>query len=115
MGAFDCFLQKEELISRAYDIDEYLYKELKHLSKKKYNCSVSNLVNASIKYLIETENIGNIVQLKIKSNGIIHRSFLLNKSLFDGLEILKEKYNIPICRLVNIGIYISLNSNDINN
>ncbi len=106
MGAFDCFFKKEELISRAYDIDEDLYLKLKDLSSSKYNCSISNLVNAAIKYLIETEKI--ISYDRSNNLGKIHRSFLINKSFFDGLENLKDKYNIPICKLVNIAIYISI-------
>jgi hypothetical protein len=106
VSAFDCFLKKEELISRAYDIDEDLYSILKNISSTRYNCSISNLVNVAIKNLIDTEKI--ISYERNKNLGKIHRSFLINKSCFDGLENLKDKYKIPICQLVNIAIYISL-------
>ncbi len=107
MSAFDYFFfEKEELISRAYDIDEDLYLALETISSQKYNCSISNLVNVAIKNLIETEKI--VSYQRNKNLGKIHRSFLINKSLFDGLEILKYKYKIPMSKLVNIAIFISL-------
>ena len=56
---------------------------------------------AASKELMET---GNVQVYKRKNNSYISRSFLLRKSVLDGLYELKKKYRIPIYLLVNIAI-----------
>ena len=101
MAYFSRFYKKENLISRSLDIDEELYSELEYLSKNVYEASISKLVNASIEKLIEKEEI-QVYERKNKS--YVSRSFLIRESLIEGLYVLKDKYRISICLLVNIAI-----------
>ena len=101
MAYFSRFYKKENLISRSLDIDEELYSELEYLSKNVYEASIGKLVNASIEKLIEKEEI-QVYERKNKS--YVSRSFLIRESLIEGLYVLKDKYRISICLLVNIAI-----------
>ena len=101
MAYFSRFYKKENLISRSLDIDEELYSELEYLSKNVYEASISKLVNAAIEKLIEKEEI-QVYERKNKS--YVSRSFLIRESLIEGLYVLKDKYRISICLLVNIAI-----------
>ena len=101
MSYFSRFYKKEKLISRSLDIDEELYLKLEKLSKNVYDASISKLVNTSIEKMIETENI---LVYERKNKLYVSRSFLIRESLLEGLYVLKEKYGISICLLVNIAI-----------
>ena len=80
---------------------EALKQSLEKLSNEKYDASINKLVNASVEMLIKEEKIENYD----KRNSIkITRTFLLKKSLIDGLNDLKKKYGIPIYLLVNIAV-----------
>lgn len=101
MTCFSRFYKKENLINRSLDIDEELYYELEYLSKNVYEASISKLVNASIERIIEDEKI-QVYERKNKS--YVSRSFLIRESLIDGLYVLKKKYRVSICLLVNVAI-----------
>jgi hypothetical protein len=95
------FSKIEKKTRRNYEIDDNLYIELENISKY-YQASVADLINASIEYLIETENIN----LYKKSNNQISvtHTILILESNIKGLEYLKEKYGVSIYKLVNIAI-----------
>ena len=101
MSYFSRFYKKEKLLNRSLDIDEELYNELEYLSKNVYEASISKLVNASIEKIIENENI---VLYERKNKSYVSRSFLIRESFIDGLYVLKYKYIISICLLVNVAI-----------
>lgn len=101
MSCFDKFDKKEKIIARTIEIDYRFYEMLEKLSNEKYDASINKLVNASIEMLIKEEKIENYD----KRNSIkVIRTFLIKKSLVDGLKDLKQKYGIPIYLLVNIAI-----------
>ena len=102
MGAFDRFWKRDKLMKKTIEIDNSLYEKLNELSKTVYHTSTNQLINACIEELLNTKNI-NIYE---KPEGEItdQRSLLIRKSLFDGLEELREKYDISIYKLVNIAI-----------
>ena len=101
MTCFSRFYKKENLINRSLDIDEELYYELEYLSKNVYEASISKLVNASIERIIEDEK-NQVYERKNKS--YVSRSFLIRESLIEGLYVLKKKYRVSICLLVNVAI-----------
>ena len=101
MSCLERLYKREEIINRTLDIDEELYYKLEYLSKERYEASISKLVNVAVEELMET---GNVQVYKRKNNSYISRSFLLRKSVLDGLYELKKKYRIPIYLLVNIAI-----------
>lgn len=81
MGAFDKFWKREELLKKTIEIDNSLYEELNKLSRKTYQTSTNQLINACIEELIKTKN----VKLYEKKEGelSIQHSLLIRKSLFE--------------------------------
>ena len=102
MSVFENLNKKEPIINRTYEIDESLYIILESLSKTKYDASISKLVNLSIEFLLKTQNIQ--LYHRPKTEITVPRSFLIRKSLLEGLIEFKESYNISLNRLVNIAI-----------
>ena len=102
MGAFDRFWKRDKLLKKTIEIDNSLYEKLNELSKTIYHTSTNQLINACIEELLDTRNI----KIYEKPEGEIteQHSLLIRKSLFDGLEELREKYDISIYKLVNISI-----------
>lgn len=102
MGAFDRFWKRDKLLKKTIEIDNSLYEKLNELSKTVYQTSTNQLINACIEELIDTKNIK--IYEKPKGEITEQHSLLIRKSLFDGLEDLREKYDISIYKLVNIAI-----------
>ena len=101
MGAFDRFWRRDELIKKNISIDDVLYEKLDRLSKNSYHTSKNQLINACIEELIKSENIK---IYKIQRKPTEQRSLLIRKSLFEGLEKLRDKYDLSIYKLLNIAI-----------
>ena len=95
------FERKEAVYRRNYDIDESLYSQLEELSKY-YAAYVTDLINASIKKLIQTEKIA--LYEKRRDVLSIRHSLLVKESNLKGLDKLKDKYGVSISKLVNIAI-----------
>lgn len=108
MSVFDCFYDKEKLIRKTVEIDNDLYDKLSEILKGKYNTSVNMLINASIEELIKTENIN--LYAKEDKYSTMKRSLLIKESFSNGLNKLKEKYNISISKLINMAIKNAVNS-----
>lgn len=101
MSCLERLYKREELVNRTLDIDEELYYKLEYLSKERYEASITKLVNVSVEELMNT---GNVQLYKRKNTSYVSRSFLLRRSVLDGLYELKRKYRVPIYLLVNIAI-----------
>lgn len=108
MSVFDCFYDKEKLIRKTVEIDNDLYDKLSEILKGKCNTSVNMLINASIEELIKTENIN--LYAKEDKYSTMKRSLLIKESFSNGLNKLKEKYNISISKLINMAIKNAVNS-----
>lgn len=108
MSVFDRFYDKEKLIRKTVEIDNDLYDKLSEILKGKYNTSVNMLINASIEELIKTENIN--LYAKEDKYSTMKRSLLIKESFSNGLNKLKEKYNISISKLINMVIKSAVNS-----
>ena len=108
MSVFDRFYDKEKLIRKTVEIDNDLYDKLSEILKGKYNTSVNMLINASIEELIKTENIN--LYAKEDKYSTMKRSLLIKESFSNGLNKLKEKYNISISKLINMAIKNAVNS-----
>lgn len=102
MGAFDRFWTREKLVKKTIVIDNSLYEKLVELSENKYHTSVNQLINACIEELINSKNVK--LYEKPDSELSIQHSLLIRENLINGLELLREKYNISIYKLVNIAI-----------
>ena len=108
MSVFGCFYDKEKLIRKTVEIDNDLYDKLSEILKGKYNTSVNMLINASIEEIIKTENIN--LYAKEDKYSTMKRSLLIKESFSNGLNKLKEKYNISISKLINMAIKNAVNS-----
>lgn len=102
MGAFDRFWKKEALLKKTIEIDNTLYEELSELSNNIYQTSTNQLINACIEELLKTKNIK--IYEKSKDEISVQHSLLIRESLFNGLEELRDRYNLSIYKLVNIAI-----------
>ncbi len=102
MGVFDRFWKREALLKKTIEIDNSLYEKLNELSKNVYQTSTNQLINASIEELLRSKDIK--IYEKEKGELSIQHSLLIRESLFDGLEEMREKYNLSIYKLVNIAI-----------
>lgn len=103
LGAFDKFDKKEKIIRKTIKIDDKLYEKLQMLSNEVFIASVNQLINASIEELISREKITDYH--KEKDEISIKHSLQIRESLVVGLEKLRKKYDISICKLVNMSIY----------
>ena len=111
MGAFDRFFYKDTFCKKSVEIHYSLYEKLKKLAKTKYEATTNKLINAAVDELIKTENI---TILKKDENDISEQhTILLRQSLADGLEILKEKYDLSLYKLINIAIKNALDEEEI--
>ena len=102
MGAFDRFWEKGNLLKKTIVIDNTFYEKLNELAKTKYQTSTNQLINACIEELLKTKKIN--VYVKPKGEISEQRSLLIREELFEGLEKMREEYNLSIYKLVNIAI-----------
>ena len=102
MGYFDEKFHKREKKYRGdYDIDDSLYVRLDQLSTV-YDATITDLVNASLEHLIESEKIS--LYKKADNDFSVTHTLLIRESNLAGLEELKAKYGVSIYKLVNIAI-----------
>lgn len=102
MGYFDeKFYKRAKKHRRNYEIDDDLYTRLESYTRI-YEAKMTDLVNASIEHLIETENI--VLYQKSDDQLPVTHTFLVRESNVAGLERLKAKYGVSIYKLVNIAI-----------
>jgi len=95
------FSRREAKSRRNYEIEDLIYTELEGLTKI-YDASTGDLINAAIRFLIETEDIANYV--KDPGEITVTHTIMVKQSNLIGLEELKAKYDISIYKLVNIAI-----------
>lgn len=86
--------KKEKLIQKTMNIDNDLYERIEKLAKRKYDESISRIINACVYELAETEN-----ELLVK------HTIIFRQSALKELERLRKKYRISIYKLVNIAIH----------
>ena len=83
-----------------------MYEQLEKLSKETYDASINKLFNTCLEYMIETEKLD--LYPRNAKEITVFRSFLIRKSIYNGITNLKEKYNISQQKIVNIAIYNAL-------
>lgn len=107
MGAFDRFWKRENLLKKTIEIDDNLYEKLNQLSENVYQTSTNQLINACIEELLKTKNVK--IYEKEKGQMPVQHSLLIRESLFNGLEEMRDTYNLSVYKLVNIAIKNALN------
>lgn len=111
MSIFSIYPPREEFVSRSYEVDISLYEKLEKLSNEKYDASINKLVNTSLEYLLNNKNIG--LYKRAKNEITVPRSFLIRKSLYEGMVELKSEYNISLNKIINIALYNALAEEDL--
>lgn len=106
MSIFKHYPPREDVVSRNYEIDVSLYEQLEKLSNEKYDASINKLLNTCIEHFLKTKKID--LYKRPKKEVTVYRSFIIRRSLYDGLAQLREDYKISFNRLVNIAIYNAL-------
>ena len=101
------FLKRDNILKRRIEIDASLYEKLKELSEI-YEASINKLVNVSIIEMVEKNNI-NLYDRSAKEISESH-NFNIRESAYKELEKLSDKHHLSIYKLVNIAIYIAVNS-----
>lgn len=102
MGAFDRFWKKGNLLKKTIVIDNTFYEKLNELAKTRYQTSANQLINGCIEELLRTKKVN--VYAKPKGELSEQHSLLIREELFDGLEQMRDEYNLSIYKLVNIAI-----------
>ena len=102
MGAFERFWKKGNLLKKTIVIDNTFYEKLNELAKTRYQTSTNQLINGCIEELLRTKKVN--VYAKPKGEVSEQHSLLIREELFDGLEQMRDEYNLSIYKLVNIAI-----------
>lgn len=111
MSVLDKFYKKDILIQKTIEIDSTLFDKVDFLSKEVYDASISKIINACIDELIEKENIS--LYEKNENEISLKHTIILRNSSLEGLEKLKQKYDISINKLINISIHNVLKEDNI--
>lgn len=111
MSILNKFYKKDILIQKTIEIDCVLFDKIDFLSKEVYDASISKLINACIDELIEKENIS--LYEKNENEISLKHTIILRNSSLEGLEKLKQKYDISINKLINISIHNVLKEDNI--
>jgi len=102
MAIKDRLTRKELLIQKTMNIDNELYERIEKLSKRRYAESISQIINACIYELAETEKID---IYENENELLVKHTIIFRQSALKELERLRKKYKISIYKLVNIAIH----------
>ena len=94
------FTKKELRIERSYPIEDELYEFMASITNE-YNANISDVLNACIQELIESENFN--IYSSGETNFPLH-SFQIDKSNVEGLKELNRKTEFTFKSLVNMSI-----------
>lgn len=111
MSIFSIYPPREELISRTYEIDINLYEKLEKLSNEKYDASINKLVNTCLEHLIHNQKLD--LYKRDKNEITVARTFLIRKSLYNGIVKLKKEYNISLNKIINIALFNALSDENL--
>ena len=107
MSVLDRFWPKDELVQKTIEIESSLFDEIEFLCTNVYDTSVSKLINACIDELVETEDVK--LYPKEYDELFTKHTLILRKSSLENLEKLKDKYGVPVYKLIHISIKNALN------
>ena len=111
MSIFKNYPPREDFVNRTYEVDLSLYEKLEVLSNEKYDASINKLINTSLEYLLKTKKIG--LYKRPKNEITVYRSFLIRKSLYNGIVELKKEYNISLNKIINIALFNALSDENL--
>lgn len=89
-------------IQKCVNIEDTLYTQLKELINKKYDATISDLINVAIENFINNNNIK--YYPKPKSEILIYRSIMLRKQNIEALQKINSETGIAVSRLINLSI-----------
>lgn len=89
-------------IQKCVNIEDTLYTQLKELTNKKYDATISDLINVAIENCINNNNIK--YYPKPQGEILIYRSVMLRKQNIKALQKINSETGIAISRLINFSI-----------
>ncbi len=89
-------------IKKSINIEDTLYSELIKLSKKKYDATISELINVSIEDYIENNSPS--YYEKPERETVTYRSIMLRRKNFEALNSMHRKTGISVTRLLNASV-----------
>lgn len=89
-------------IQKCVNIEDTLYTQLKELINKKYDATISDLINVAIENFINNNNIK--YYPKPKNEILIYRSIMLRKQNIEALQKINTETGIAVSRLINLSI-----------
>jgi len=89
-------------IQKCVNIEDTLYTKLKTLIDKKYDATISDVINIAIEDCISTNNIK--YYPKPENEILIYRSIMLRKENVEALQKINRKTGISVARLINYAI-----------
>lgn len=103
MKAIERLYEKDNYtIQRSISLEDTLYTRLKKFVEKKYDASISDIINICIEHYINKNEIKYIP--KDKDEITIYRSVMIRKKNLDVLTKINNKTGISTTRLINMAI-----------
>ncbi len=103
MSAIDRLYEIDnKAVKKSINIEDTLYSELIKLSQKKYDATISELINVSIEDYIERNSPS--YYEKPKRETVTYRSIMIRKKNIDGLKNMHRKTGISVTRLLNASV-----------
>ena len=97
------YLKNNKKIQKCVNLDDDLYNALKKLSEKKYDATVSDIINICIENYIYENNPQYYPKKENELTTI--RSVMIRKENIEGLSKFQSKKGISFTRLLNGAIY----------
>lgn len=100
---FERLYEKENYrMQKSVRIEESLYRRLKDLGDKKYDASISEIINISIEEMLEQKSIKSYKRTEL--NEMCYRIIQIRKNNYEALEKIKKKTSTSVTKLINIAI-----------
>lgn len=87
-------------ITKTINIEISLYEKLQNVISKRYDATVSDVINVIIEDYLEN----NKPTFYGKRDGVIYRSIRMRKKNLEGLKKMSSETGISVTRLINVAI-----------
>ena len=96
------YLRSNPAIQKSISIDDSLYEKLKTLINKKYDATISDIINVALENYIDKNNPTFYEKPKLEST--TYRTIMLRKDNLTGLQRMHKESGISVTRLLNSAI-----------
>lgn len=96
------YLKSNPSIQKSISIDDTLYEKLKTLIDKKYDATISDIINVALENYID-KNVPTFYE-KPKLESTTYRSVMIRSNNLNGLQKMHKETGISVTRLLNSAI-----------